>query len=997
MSRTESREAPELLLPARAHRPVLVLPEDPSDDELLRHWTLSEVDTREILRCRGDDNRWRFALQLCALRIFGRFVPNHMAVPVRILNYLGRQLDLPPTLFLPPPHREATDLEQEQRIRAYLHVQPFDATARERLTQWLTHRAQDGLTPQDLYQHAEAQLREWQVLLPGPSTLERLIGTICAQTHHGLFERLASRLSPEMQHAFDAFLQARPGETQSPLATLQQYPPEATATALKTYIDRYHLVRDLRLAQLDLSDIRSGIIEHLARLTRRYDVRALRRFPAPRRYALVLCFLVEVEKTLLDYVVAMHDQLLTIKCREARHVYEERLRTLRRRVRPGVATLIATGQCLLHPERSPDTTLAALFREAIDAKALQQAIEDCQAYQRLEERGYVDALHARYPPLRRYLPAFYTLPFVGEPGTASLQTSLQLVTQLDTGVRQTLPEEAPTDFVPTAWWPALRQPDGTFDRRTWELALALGVRDALRAGSLYLPTSRRHVSFWKLVYDDAQWAQAQPQAYAELSMPQAVEQALGDLRQTFDTVAQQAAVGLPTNPFVRLQNTRLRPKRDDALEIPPRVKELRRVIETHLPRIRIEELLMTVDRWCGFTRAFTALSDAPPRRPLPSPALLAALIAHGTNLGVVAMGNSAIGVSVAMLEYLSSWFLREDTLKAANAILVNYHHSLELSSVWGHGLTSSSDGQRFALHADSLMGSLCPRYFGYYDRAVTVYTHLSDQWSVYGTRIIACAAREALYVLDGLLENDTVLRPKTHYTDTHGFSEQLFGLCYLLGFQFMPRIKDLKDQQLYKVSRMTSYGPLDPVFRATVDLGLIAEQWDQLVRIAASLRHRTAPADVVLKRLAGGAPSDRLAKALTALGRVLKTIHLLRYVQDTDLRHQIQRQLNRGEFRHKLARRLFFANQGAFQTGDYEEMMNKASCLSLLCNAVLVWNTVHMSRIIEQLRATGVMITDEEVALISPLAYAHVIPNGTYFFDRVGEGEAVSTEQKLLK
>ena len=112
-----------------------------------------------------------------------------------------------------------------------------------------------------------------------------------------------------------------------------------------------------------------------------------------------------------------------------------------------------------------------------------------------------------------------------------------------------------------------------------------------------------------------------------------------------------------------------------------------------------------------------------------------------------------------------------------------------------------------------------------------------------------------------------------------------------------------------------------------------------------------------------------------------------RFVQDADLRHQIQRQLNRGEFRHKLARRLFFANQGAFQTGDYEEMMNKASCLSLLCNAVLVWNTVHMSRIIEQLRATGVSITDEEVALISPLAYAHVIPNGTYFFDQGREEE----------
>jgi Tn3 transposase DDE domain len=110
-------------------------------------------------------------------------------------------------------------------------------------------------------------------------------------------------------------------------------------------------------------------------------------------------------------------------------------------------------------------------------------------------------------------------------------------------------------------------------------------------------------------------------------------------------------------------------------------------------------------------------------------------------------------------------------------------------------------------------------------------------------------------------------------------------------------------------------------------------------------------------------------------------------IQEADLRHRIQRQLNRGELRHKFARRLFFANQGAFQTGDYEEIMNKASCLSLLCNAALVWNTVQMSRIIGQLRATGVTITDEDVALISPLTYAHVIPNGTYFFDRVGEAD----------
>lgn len=194
----------------------------------------------------------------------------------------------------------------------------------------------------------------------------------------------------------------------------------------------------------------------------------------------------------------------------------------------------------------------------------------------------------------------------------------------------------------------------------------------------------------------------------------------------------------------------------------------------------------------------------------------------------------------------------------------------------------------------------------------------------------------------------------------------------------MPRL-NVSRQQLYKLERTTHYGRLDDVICGTIDIDLIREQWDQLVPLAASLRDRTAPAHVMLQRLAGSASSDRLAKALTALGRSLGTIFILQYIHDEDLRGQMQLQLNRGERRHQLARCLFFANQGAFQTGDYEEIMNKATCLSLLSNAVLLWNTEHMTRIVEQLRAAGETITDEELSRISPAAFPHVIPNGTYF------------------
>jgi TnpA family transposase len=100
--------------------------------------------------------------------------------------------------------------------------------------------------------------------------------------------------------------------------------------------------------------------------------------------------------------------------------------------------------------------------------------------------------------------------------------------------------------------------------------------------------------------------------------------------------------------------------------------------------------------------------------------------------------------------------------------------------------------------------------------------------------------------------------------------------------------------------------------------------------------------------------------------------------------------LNRGEHRHSLARWIFFADQGEFRTGDYPEIMNKASCLSLVSNAILVWNTLQIARIVETLRQAGTPVADEDLAHISPLLHRHVIPNGTYHFPRALERDPLS-------
>ena len=138
---------------------------------------------------------------------------------------------------------------------------------------------------------------------------------------------------------------------------------------------------------------------------------------------------------------------------------------------------------------------------------------------------------------------------------------------------------------------------------------------------------------------------------------------------------------------------------------------------------------------------------------------------------------------------------------------------------------------------------------------------------------------------------------------------------------------------------------------------------------------------MVVQRLTNSYPADRLSKAVTNLGRIIKTEYILRYLTDPELRRRVQRQLNKGEYRQKLPRWVFFADQGEFSTGDFVEIMNKASSLSLVCNAILYWNTIKIGETVDSLRDQGENISDEALSHISLLPYRHVLPNGTYFVD----------------
>jgi TnpA family transposase len=748
------------------------------------------------------------------------------------------------------------------------------------LETWLTQQTHQGALPDELFKQAEGFLLSKRIMLPGPSVLERLIVSICSTVHENILQILYLKLSPDLKQSIDQLLAVPEGDQRSYFHKLKEYPPSAKIFSLKSYLERYQKLEGTGIGEFDEKLIDPSFLNYLFKLTKNYSSKHLHRFKDHKRYAMMVCFMIETRKSLLDHLVKMNDQYLMDMCRHSKSSHEKKHRELRKRHKKAIDIILDVTHAVVG---WPEETIPKkeLLRN-VSEERLKESMDDLHNFKYLEERGYGDLLLARYPSLRKYFIDFIRLPFAAESGSDALMKSIEIIRKLDSGEIKSLPQDVSTSFVPNELKYALYDTSGKINHNAWETGLALAIKDALRSGDLYLPQSKQHVSFWDLLLNDSSWTENKKKSFEELQQPQKNE-VKDSLIHQFNKSTKQAAMRFKQDNFAEIQNGKLSLKRYDKAPIPESIIKLQNAIDASMPSIRIEKLLIEVDQLTGFSKHFSPIQQHGSRPKNFYNTLIAAIISQATNLGVVSMSASVNNISVDMLRHVIRYFIREETLKAASEQIVNHHHQLPLSSTHGTGTLSSSDAQRFKIRADSLLASYYPRYYGYYEKAIGIYTHVSDQYSVFSTKIISCSPREALYVLDGLLENNTILKIQAHTTDTHGYTEIVFALCHLLGFYFMPRIKDFKDQQLYRVEKSVNYGVFSPLLNKTADMNIIEEQWEAMIRVAISLKKRTAPAHVIVQRLTNSFPSDRLSKAFTNLGRIIKTEYILRYLTDSKL------------------------------------------------------------------------------------------------------------------
>jgi TnpA family transposase len=670
----------------------------------------------------------------------------------------------------------------------------------------------------------------------------------------------------------------------------------------------------------------------------------------------------------------------------------ERLRTLRD-LDAAAYRLKEACQIILDPASVEDGLRARVFTRVPRAQ-LQQDVATVTALTQPQGDKSYERLLAHYSTARRFMPMLLqTICFEATRSAQPVLRALQFLRDLE---GQPRPEmgTAPTEWLSRAWRRLVMRSDGRLDRRFYSFAVLEKLKEGLARRDIFVRPSERWGDPRSKLLQGREWESARAQVCRILDLSPSAEVELEGLATELDAAYRRVLANLPKNMDVRFERAngkeRLVLTGLDKVEEPPSLIQLREQVEALLPRVDLTDAVLEIHGYTGFAHEFTHISEGSARVENLALSICAVLVGQACNIGIEPLVEpSHPALTYARLAWVEQNYIRAETLTRANARLVDAQSRIPLAQAFGGGEVASADGLRFVVPVRTINAGPNPRYF-HVERGVTYYNFTSDQFSGFHGIVIPGTLHDSPYVLDGLLEQQTRLEPIQLMTDTAGYSDIVFGLFWLLGFQFSPRLADIGESRFWRIDATADYGGLNGLARQRINMGLIRQNWDDLLRVAGSLKMGKVSASELIRMLQRGTKRSTLARAIGELGRISKTLHLLAYIDDPSYRRRILIQLNRGESRHRLARKCFHGQRGELRQRYREGQEDQLGALGLVVNALVLWNTRYMDAALDHLRSKGEEVRAEDIARLSPLADSHFNVLGRYHFtlsDSILRGE----------
>ena len=913
------------ILSSRARSELFGVPTD--FESLSRHYLLNEDDLDLIRTRRGGENQLGLALHIALLRHPGFGWHEDFMPPAELIEWLAEQAHVDACSLDEYSARRNTSYEHYTVAMRHCGLSSFGSEYLQQAEDIATRAAFATDHGVKIVEMIIADLRSRRLVLPRVHTIERLALKGRARARREAAAALFDALSPDQRNKLQGLLVNDVSVGQTRLTWLRGLPHSTSPASMTALLDRLKYLRALDLPPNLGQCLHSNRLIKFAREGAVAPVSLLSDFGERRRIATLAAQMMDLSFTVTDATIAMFERLTGQLFSRSRNRQDEVWRMGKARVGKLMQLFGESIDAMARAQELGQDPFAALDAE-IGWQKLLGTRDEIAGLGELATNDPLSLAAEKYVYMRKFAPAFLeAFQFNASDAEDELKKAITLLRDQNWTGKRKLPTDLPMPFA-AKHWPSLIMQDGQPKRRIYETAVVSTLKDRLRAGDVWVDGSREYRRFDSYLM---------PQDKAEAVVRDAgfeidPEAWLADRREKLEKRLDHVGRALKSNaiPGVRIERKRLIITPHDAVT-PPAALRLDRAIDAVMPRIRITELLWEVNAKTGFLDAFTDLRSG--KHHDEPAAVLATILAGATNLGLERMAYASSRVSHPQLTWAQTWYLRPETFADALGRIVDAHHDLPFAQHWGVAGHSSSDGQFFAANRGS--GMVNAKYGP--DPGLKIYSFLSGQYGSFHSSMIGATAGEAPFVLDGLLNNPASFDPLLHYTDTGGVSDHVFALFHLLGMSFAPRLRDFPDRRLACFGPPKKWGTLFPNMGRPINEEVIRQHWNDIMRLAASIRNKSLKPSAILRKLGAYRQQNRLYLALGEIGRIERTLFMLDWIENADLRMECQAGLNKGESRHSLARAVFAHSQGRIRDRSEAAQQKRAMALNLVIAAIVFW------------------------------------------------------------
>jgi TnpA family transposase len=524
-----------------------------------------------------------------------------------------------------------------------------------------------------------------------------------------------------------------------------------------------------------------------------------------------------------------------------------------------------------------------------------------------------------------------------------------------------------------------KRSESGFDRRALEVCVLIHLADALQAGDLYVVDAEDFA-------DDRDqllpWKDCQPRLAeycAALGIAENGVEFAAALKQELTSLAEEVDAGYPANSELSIDRDGAPHLKQLATGVPPKgLAEFERELRARMPERHLLDVLKRTEHWSRYTRHFGPPSGSDPKLTNATQRYLFAVFGYGCNLGPNQTARHGPEIATAqVLRRINAQHVNSDKLEAAMVDVIDQYARFSLPRHWGSEKTAIADGTHVKLRENNLMGSTHIRYGGYGGIA---YHHIADTYIALFTSFISCGVWEGVHILDAFARNKSSVQPDTLHADTQGQSEPIFGLCRVLGVKLMPRMRGLGDAVFYRPDKARRFKHIDALFGDEIDWDLIATHAQDMIQVALSIQAGRVLPSMLLRKLGSYSRKSLLYRAFRELGRVERTLFLMRYISNTEVRRVIRAETTKIEAYNDFLDWVCFGGP-VVKSGDPVEQEKQLKYASLVANAIMLSNVADLTDVVADMARDGHPVTPELVAATSPYMREQIRRFGRFALD----------------